>query len=118
MATFKSYFTGFITSIILTLVAYYFVHGHTISHHHMYAHSFLIWMVLILAITQLVVQLIFFLHLGKGQDSNWNLVVFFSTLSIVLILVIGSLWIMNHLNYNMTPTEMNNYMMKSEGMHK
>jgi cytochrome o ubiquinol oxidase operon protein cyoD len=54
--------------------------------------------------------LVFFLHLGQGKDTKWNLVIMLSTLTIVLIVVIGSIWIMNHLNYNMTPTDINNYM--------
>lgn len=101
MGTFKSYLTGFVLSIALTLVAYFAV----VNHYHIAALA-----ILVLAIIQLLVQMIFFLHLGKGEDATWNLVVFFSATAIILILVIGSIWIMNHLNYNMTPQDINNYM--------
>ena len=107
MATFKSYLTGFILSVILTLAAYFAVTNHA---------SNALLIILALAVVQLVVQLVFFLHLNQGSDRHWNLTVFFSTVSIILILVIGSIWIMNHLNYNMTPGDMNTYMLKSENM--
>ncbi len=110
MGTFKLYLTGFAASIILTLAAYFAVAAHILSG------SMLIAAIMALAIIQLIVQLIFFLHLGKGQDSTWNLVVFFSTVTLVLIIVVGSLWIMNHLNYNMTPQDINNYMSSQDGI--
>ncbi len=109
MPTFKSYITGFIFSLALSLAAYFVVVNHA-------SHVSII--ILALALVQMVIQLIYFLHLGQGADGKWNLSVFFSTISIILILVVGSIWIMNHLNYNMTPNDMNTYMLKSEGMMK
>ena len=109
MPTYKSYIIGFALSLALTLVAYFAVVNQV---------PVTLWVVTGLALIQLVVQLIFFLHLGQGEDGHWNLVTLISTISIVFILVIGSLWIMHHLNYNMTPGQMNDYMLKSEGMTK
>jgi cytochrome o ubiquinol oxidase subunit IV len=82
----------------------------------MFSASMLITTILGLALIQLLVQLIFFLHLGKGQDSTWNLVVFLTTVSLVLLIVVGSLWIMDHLNTNMTPQDINNYMSSQDGI--
>ena len=109
MATFKSYLTGFILSVALTLAAYFAVINYA-------SHAAII--ILILALAQLVVQLIYFLHLGQGANGHWNLTALFSTISIILILVVGSLWIMNHLNYNMSPDQMNNYLLKEENLQK
>ena len=109
MATFKSYVMGFILSVALTLAAYLAV---------VYQASQIVWIIIVLAIIQLLVQLIFFLHLGQEKGPRWNLAVFFSTVSIILILVLGSLWIMRHLNYNMTPAQMNTFLLKNEGMMK
>jgi len=109
MPTFKSYLTGFILSIALTLIAYFAVTNHAPS---------VILVILSLAIVQFIIQLIFFLHITQGPDKQWNLVVFISTLSIVLIVVVGSIWIMDHLNYNMTPSQMNDYVIKTEGIHQ
>jgi cytochrome o ubiquinol oxidase operon protein cyoD len=113
--TFRSYATGFILSIILTVGAYTFVQLHVLSHHKMFSHEMLTYAFLGLAVLQFIVQLVFFLHLADESKPRWNLVVFLSTLGIVLILVVGSLWIMNHLNYHMTPTQMDIYMMKNPG---
>lgn len=109
MPTFKSYITGFILSAALTLLAYFAVVNNALN---------ALLLISVLAIAQLFVQMIFFLHLNKGSDRGWNLAVFASTVSIILILVAGSLWIMNHLNYNMTGAQMDNYMIKSEQMMK
>jgi cytochrome o ubiquinol oxidase operon protein cyoD len=109
MATLKSYLTGFILSIILTLIAYFAVVNHVPN---------ALIIILTLAIVQLLVQLIFFLHVTKGSDRVWNTVVLFSTVGIVLILVLGSIWIMGHLNYNMMPEQMEKSIIQDEGIHK
>ena len=57
--------------------------------------------ILVLALLQFVVQSIFFLNLLSEKGPRWNLVVFASTLSVLIIIIAGSIWIMNHLNYNM-----------------
>lgn len=109
MRTLKSYIIGFILSLALTLGAYFAVIYHA---------PVTLFVIISLALTQLLVQLIFFLHVGQGKDGGWNFVVLFSTFSVIFILVVGSLWIMKHLNYNMTPGQMNDYMLKQEGMTK
>src|SRR5579884_845670 len=99
----RSYITGFIISIVLTVTSFFLVSNHVSSS------EFLLEAILILALTQLYVQLTFFLHLGQEKKPSYNFVIFASTAGIVLLIVIGSIWIMNHLNYNMTPTQMENY---------
>ncbi len=91
----KSYIIGFIISIILTIIPYYVVVNHSMSTEAIYI------IISIAAVLQLLVQLIFFLHLGAGTDREWNTLAFVFTLIVVLILVIGSLWIMYNLDYNM-----------------
>lgn len=108
---YKSYIVGFILSILITLMAYIFVVNH------LWPKETLTYIVMGLAIVQLVVQLVFFLHLGRGD--NWKLVTFILALVIVLIIVVGSLWIMDNLNYNMmnmTPDQQNQYMQQNEGI--
>lgn len=111
-ATLKSYLWGFAVSLVLTLTAYRFVASHIL------AGWVLVAVILALAVTQFIVQAIFFLHLADEKGSRWNLVVFASTLGIVLILVVGSIWIMNHLNYNMmaSPSQMNAYIQSQDGL--
>jgi len=109
----RSYVIGFALSIILTLVVYYLVDSHVHSGHETFSHEFLHVAVVILAILQLAVQLVFFLHLGK-KSSQWNLIAFLYTALLVVFLAGGSLWIMNHLNYNMmlmSPSQSDSYML-------
>ncbi len=115
MKLFKSYLIGFVISIILTLAAFVPVFQHAQSAHQAFSHQFLIYWIVIIAIIQALIQLLFFLHLRQASPSSK--VILFSTVSIILILVIGSIWIMGHLNYNMTPSDMNNYLMQAEGIH-
>jgi len=101
MHTYKAYITGFVLSLALTLGAYFAVINHA---------PVTLFVIIGLALVQLLVQLVFFLHVGRGQDGGWNFVVLFSTFSVIFILVVGSLWIMKHLNYNMTPQDVDKYM--------
>ena len=104
---FSSYIIGYAFSIALTLASFVIVIGG-------YLHGTQeVVAILALALVQLMVQLFFFLHLGREKSPRWNLTVFAFALLIVLILVVGSLWIMNNLNYNMmqmSPEEMDSYM--------
>ena len=114
----RYYLIGFLLSMILTLAAYIPVVIHQNSYHVIFSHQLLIPLVLLLAFAQMIVQMIFFLHLGREPRPRWNLIFFMSTASIILIIVIGSIWIMAHLNYNMTPNQMNTYIQNEEGLHK
>jgi cytochrome o ubiquinol oxidase subunit IV len=91
----ESYIFGFVLSLILTLVAYFSVAEGLISG----------WSLVItvgaLALVQVVIQLIFFLHLGEEPSPPLNLIVFLFMLLIVFIIVIGSIWIMYNLDYQM-----------------
>jgi cytochrome o ubiquinol oxidase operon protein cyoD len=91
----SSYITGFILSIALTIVPYFIVV------HHTFGKLTLVLAVTFFGIGQLFVQVIFFLHLHKKSKLHWNMIVFLFTLLIVAFLVVGTLWIMYHLNYNM-----------------
>jgi len=105
---FKAYVTGFLLSLITTLIAWGIVNGHITNGHHLYSHLFISILVLSSAILQLVVQLIFFLHLGREKKPRWNLQALLAAIGIIIILVVGSIWIMNNLNYsmmNMVPSQ-------------
>ena len=57
----------------------------------------------VLAIAQMGVHLVFFLHINTGPDNTNNVVALAFGLLIVTLIVSGSLWIMAHLNGNMMP---------------
>jgi len=113
-----SYIVGFGLSLALTLGAYLLVSQHVNGQHLFLTHRFLISVVLVLAMIQLIVQLVFFLHLGREEKPRWNLRVLLFAVLVVTILVVGSLWIMAHLNYNMQlnkPSETDSSIIKDEG---
>lgn len=107
-----SYVTGYVLSVILTLSAYVLVSTH-ISHQHNYpSDTFMKLSLPALAVIQLFVQMILFLRLGRDKKPKWNTYTFGFALLIVLIIVVGSLWIMSNLDHHMmySPEEINKYL--------
>ncbi len=95
----QSYIAGFIFSIILTIIPYIMVvrdlaEGDT-----------LLFALMGYATIQFCVQLYFFLHLGAEPKPRWNLLSMIFILGTILIISIGTLWIMKNLNYNMMYTD-------------
>jgi cytochrome o ubiquinol oxidase operon protein cyoD len=107
--TFKTYATGFLSSLFLTALAFILVAHHAGLGQSFLSNNLITYGLLGLAVLQFIMQLIFFIHLGLGSKQRFNLAIFMLTLSVVLIIVIGSIWIMNNLNYNMTPQQMDQY---------
>lgn len=93
----KSYITGFILSIILTGIPFWMVMDGSA------AKTTTLAVVVICAVVQVVVHLVYFLHLDRKSEGGWNLVAIVFSALIILIVVVGSLWIMWNLNYNMMP---------------
>jgi cytochrome o ubiquinol oxidase operon protein cyoD len=54
-------------------------------------------------VIQVLVHLVYFLHLDSKSEGGWNMVAIVFSAIIILIVVVGSLWIMWNLNYNMMP---------------
>lgn len=57
--------------------------------------------ILAMAVVQVLVHLVCFLHMNTKSDEGWNMTAFVFTVLIIAILVVGSIWIMWNLNYNM-----------------
>jgi cytochrome o ubiquinol oxidase operon protein cyoD len=57
----------------------------------------------VLAIAQMGVHLVFFLHISTGPDNTNNVVALAFGLLVVTLVVSGTLWIMGHLDANMMP---------------
>lgn len=93
-----SRFIGFAASLILTLTAFLIFFRPDFFHLDLKMN---ILAVLILAALQCTVQSIFFLNVLNEKGIRWNLVVYASTLSVIFIIIFFSIWIMDHLNYNM-----------------
>ena len=108
--TLATYVTGYIFSVYLTITAYLIVYNH------LFSHLVMLSVIIALALIQFIVQIVFFLHLGRETRPRWKLAVLCMMILIVLILVVGSLWIMSNLNVRMTPQQMNNYMNNQQGL--
>ena len=96
LKTFKSYLIGFGCALILTLIAFYIAAAHILSGNLLYT------VLIILAVIQLFVQSAFFLRLNASPEGRWDLMPFLFTCLILLVIVLGSMWIMNNLNYFMS----------------
>lgn len=90
-----TYAIGFIGSLLLTLIAFALVYFDLMTGRN------LAYMLGGLAFTQAVIQLRYFLHLGEEGAPFWETWIFAFMLLILLIVVIGSLWIMFDLNERM-----------------
>ena len=60
---------------------------------------------LVLAVAQMGIHLIFFLHLTTAPDNANNVLALAFGVLIVSLVVFGSLWVMIHLSHNMLPTQ-------------
>ena len=89
---------GFVASIILTLTAFLIISRPSFFHIEMQKS---IPILLILAVLQFIVQSICFLNVWGEKGPRWNLLVYISTISIVIVIVVFSIWVMDHLNYRM-----------------
>ncbi|APH57085.1 Cytochrome O ubiquinol oxidase protein cyoD [Granulibacter bethesdensis] len=87
-----SYITGFILSVILTAAAFLIVAYKLIPEH------LILPGVAALAVIQILVHLVFFLHMNASSEQRWNVTAFVFSVVVLLILVSGSIWIM----YNLT----------------
>ena len=58
---------------------------------------------IVFAAVQVVVHMIYFLHMNPKSEGGWNMLALIFTLVLVVIVLAGSLWVMHHLNTNMMP---------------
>ncbi|AKH62411.1 MULTISPECIES: cytochrome o ubiquinol oxidase subunit IV [Photorhabdus] len=91
----KSYIIGFVLSVILTVIPFWMVMDGSASH------ATILTTVVGLAVVQILVHFIYFLHMNTSSEERWNLVALLFTILIIGIVVVGSLWIMYNLNINM-----------------
>jgi cytochrome o ubiquinol oxidase operon protein cyoD len=96
----KSYTVGFILSMLLTLASFGIVMTGLVPH------SMRLTFIVVLAVVQLLVQLVYFLHMGSAPDQRHNVAIFICTVLLIVIVVAGSLWVMHNANVNMMQQSM------------
>ena len=94
----KSYLIGFGLSVVLTAIPFWLVMTGTIADKAVTA-----LIVLVLAAVQIVVHMIYFLHMNTRSENGWTMMALIFTVIMVVIALTGSLWVMHHLNINMMP---------------
>ena len=94
----KGYATGFVLSLILTAIPFLLVMAKVIPNSTITA-----LVVLGFAVVQILVHMVYFLHLDAKSEGGWNLLSTIFTVVIVVIMLAGSLWVMHHMNANMMP---------------
>ena len=97
----KGYMTGFVLSVILTAIPFWLVMGNVFDKPGTTA-----IVILAFAAVQIVVHMIYFLHLNAHSQGGWNMLALIFTIVLVVITLSGSLWVMFHLNHNMMPASM------------
>ncbi|AKU20816.1 MULTISPECIES: cytochrome o ubiquinol oxidase subunit IV [unclassified Massilia] len=94
----RSYVTGFVLAVILTAIPFWLVMGNVFS-----SSSTAGLVLLGLAAVQVVVHMVYFLHMNAKSEGGWNMLAMIFTLVIVVIMLAGSIWVMYHMNHNMMP---------------
>ena len=96
------YVVGFVLSVILTAIPFWLVMGKVIDDK-----TVLSLILLGIGAVQIVVHMVYFLHMSPKSQGGWNLMALIFTLVLVVITMAGSMWVMYHLHSNMMPMPVN-----------
>ena len=94
----RSYVTGFVLSVILTAIPFWLVMGKVFNNS-----STTALVIMAFAVVQIVVHMVYFLHMNARSEGGWTMLALIFTLLLVVITLAGSIWVMYHLNHNMMP---------------
>ena len=95
--SFKSYMIGFVLSVILTVIPFALVMTGVLPN------QITGMLIVAAAAVQMVVHMIYFLHMSPKSEGGWNMLALLFTIVVVVICLAGSIWVMYHLNTNMMP---------------
>ena len=96
-ASVKSYMVGFVLSVILTAIPF----GLVMDQSHGFSSDTILAAILVFAVVQVFVHVIYFLHMDRSAEQRWNVLAFAFTVMILAIVVAGSVWIMHNATGNM-----------------
>ena len=98
-ASMRGYMTGFVLAVILTVIPFWLVMGEVLANP-----AATIAIIIALGAVQMFVHLIYFLHIDAKGEAGWNLLSLLFSGTLIVIVLVGSLWIMFHLEENTHPT--------------
>ena len=96
--TIRGYMIGFGLSVVLTAIPFLLAMRDFGISPQMTA-----FLIMGFAVVQIVVHMIYFLHMNTKSEGGWTILALIFTLTLVIITLAGSLWVMHHLNTNMMP---------------
>ena len=94
----KDYLTGFVLSVILTAIPFWLVMAKVLP-----TTGITVLVILAFAMVQVVVHMVYFLHMDAKSENGWNLLALIFTAVLLVIVLIGTLWVMHNMNVNMMP---------------
>lgn len=94
----REYVVGFVLSVVLTAIPFWLVMTGAIPDRQTTA-----LVIMAFAVVQIVVHMIYFLHMNTKSENGWTVMALIFTIVLVVIALSGSLWVMYHLNTNMMP---------------
>jgi cytochrome o ubiquinol oxidase operon protein cyoD len=97
--SYKGYATGFILSVILTAIPFWLVMAKVLPSSKVTG-----FVILGFAAVQMVVHMVYFLHMNAKVEGGWSMLALLFTIALVVIMLAGSVWVMYHMNANMMPT--------------
>ena len=106
----KDYTTGFVLAVILTVIPFWLVMGNVLDP------STTKFVILGFAGVQLIVHMVYFLHMNSKSEGGWNMMALILTVVLLVIVLAGSIWVMSHMNANMMPA-MGGASDTTHGMH-
>ena len=95
----KDYMIGFALSVVLTAIPFWLVMTLPLTKQ---ATALII---MAFAAVQMIVHMIYFLHMNRRAEGGWSIMALLFTVVIVGIALSGSLWVMYHMNANMMPMQ-------------
>jgi len=98
-ATVRGYVIGFLLSVVLTTIPFWLVMGKVLP-----SSGSTALVILGFAALQIVVHMVYFLHMNTKVEGGWSMLALIFTVVMVVILLAGSIWVMYHLNTNMMPS--------------
>lgn len=94
--SFKDYLIGFVLAAVLTAIPFWIVIYDVFRNPKVGA-----VVILIFAFVQIVVHMVYFLHMNSKSEGGWTVLALIFTSVLVVITLTGSLWVMDHLDSNM-----------------
>ncbi|MFC3124271.1 cytochrome o ubiquinol oxidase subunit IV [Pseudoroseomonas globiformis] len=96
--TLRDYVTGFLLAALLTAIPFWLVMGDVLG-----SKTATAGLVLAFAVVQIVVHMVYFLHMNSRAEGGWTILALIFTVIILVIVMAGSLWVMHNMNANMMP---------------